>query len=131
MLETIYKPSSVLRGYLSRFVVANKFKRHSTNAPVKAPLVRSYLASSGVYTASPVTEGAVSSCLAFSSLPIGRLFSVALSLKSPSPAVSRHPALRSSDFPRHGISAAPQPHGRLKQIDFSISMNKSKAFPSN
>ena len=28
-----------------------------------------------------------------------RLFSVALSLKSPSPAVSRHPALRSPDFP--------------------------------
>ncbi len=40
-----------------------------TNIPVKAPIVYSYLASGGVYTASRVTEGAVSSCLAFSSLP--------------------------------------------------------------
>ena len=47
-----------------------------------------------------VTAAAVSSCLAFSPLQLSlRLFSVALSLKSPSPAVSRHPALRSPDFP--------------------------------
>ena len=39
------------------------------NIPVKAPIVYSYLASGGVYTASRVTEGAVSSYLAFSSLP--------------------------------------------------------------
>ena len=32
---------------------------------------------------------------------IGGLLSVALSVASPRPAVSRHPALRSSDFPRH------------------------------
>ena len=32
---------------------------------------------------------------------IGGLFSVALSVASRRPAVSRHPALRSSDFPRH------------------------------
>jgi hypothetical protein len=59
-----------------------------------------------------VAGARVSSCLAFPSLPetegftgkpwyFGRFLSVALSLKSPSPAVNRHPALRCSDFP-HG-----------------------------
>ena len=42
----------------------------------------------------------VSSYLAFSSLPMRAVFfSVALSLKLPSPGVTRHPVLRSPDFP--------------------------------
>ena len=46
----------------------------------------------GVYTARRVSVSTVSSYLAFSSLPqMRRLFAVALSLKSPSPSVRRHP----------------------------------------
>jgi len=57
-----------------------------------------------------VAETRVSSYLAFPSLlralaGTGRFLSVALSLKSPSPAVNRHPALRCSDFP-HGFRHA-------------------------
>ncbi len=53
----------------------------------------------------PVTRPLVSSYLTISPLPgsirgAGRYVSVALSLRSPSLAVSQHPALRSSDFPR-------------------------------
>lgn len=48
-----------------------------------------------------VTAAAVGSYPTFPSLPkrIRRSISVALSLESPPPAVSRHPALRSPDFP--------------------------------
>ena len=53
-----------------------------------------YLASGGVYTAGEVTSSPVSFYLAFSSLPFPRrFFSVALSRKSPSADVIRHPAL--------------------------------------
>ena len=53
-----------------------------------------YLASGGVYTAGEVTSSPVSFYLAFSSLPFSRrFFSVALSRKSPSADVIRHPAL--------------------------------------
>ena len=52
-----------------------------------------------------VTEVSVGSYPAFPSLPqslsaMRRFISVALSLKSPSPGVTRHPVLWSSDFPR-------------------------------
>lgn len=54
-----------------------------------------------------VTEVSVGSYPAFPSLPrqARRSISVALSLKSPSPGVTRHPVLRSSDFPRGQMPA--------------------------
>ena len=63
------------------------------------------LAPGGVCRAAPVTGSAVVSYTTVSPLPvpsraIGGLFSVALSVALRRPAVSRHPALRSSDFPR-------------------------------
>ena len=77
-----------------------------------------------------VTTVSVSSYLAFPSLPqignpkkafkarrlsyLRRYISVALSLKSPSPDVIRHPVLCCSDFP-HGINA-PRPYGKLKSF---------------
>ncbi len=64
------------------------------------------LAPGGVYRATPVTRRAVSSYLTVSPLPVSRrtgsiggLFSVALSVALQRPAVSRRPALWSSDFP--------------------------------
>ena len=63
----------------------------------------------------------------FHPYPFGRLFSVALSLKSPSPAVNRHPALWSSDFPRDKSKFAPQPHSRLKRYYFITRLKICKA----
>ena len=59
------------------------------------------LAPSGVCHASRVTTAPVRSYRTISPLPRNRggIFSVALSLGSPPPGVTRHPALRSSDFP--------------------------------
>ena len=59
------------------------------------------LAAGGVYMAYRVTAVSVSSYLAFPSLQSKalRFISVALSLKSPSPDVIRHPVLCCSDFP--------------------------------
>ena len=71
----------------------------------RAPMVPLLgLAPDGVCRASGVTTGAVSSYLAVSPLspplPEGDgMLSVALSVGSPRPAVSGHPARRSSDFP--------------------------------
>src|SRR3954468_3634974 len=59
------------------------------------------LAPDGVCPAAAVTRSAVRSYRTVSPLPPcdGGLFSVALSFGLPRPAVSRHPALRSPDFP--------------------------------
>ena len=72
------------------------------------------LAPGGVCPAPVVAAGAVRSYRTVSPLPvlpagaIGGLFSVALSVASRPPAVSRHPALWSSDFPRRP-QGAPRP----------------------
>ncbi len=61
------------------------------------------LAPCGVYRAATVASDAVRSYRTFSPLPLrnrGGLFSVALSVGSPLPRVTRHTALWSSDFPR-------------------------------
>jgi len=65
------------------------------------------LAPGGVYRATPVASGPVRSYRTLSPLPvprgaIGGLLSVALSVASRRPGVTRHPALRSSDFPPSG-----------------------------
>ena len=68
------------------------------------------LAPDGVCLASDVTTGAVSSDLAVSPLPPlreGRYVSVALSVGSPRPAVSGHPARWSSDFPPSFLGTSP------------------------
>ena len=72
----------------------------------RRPLSLSGLAPDGACRSRPVTRPLVSSYLAISPLPhshesiSGRFVSVALSLGSPPLAVSQHPALWSSDFPR-------------------------------
>ena len=98
-LKPVYKPSSVFDDYLSRHNISAVFKRCMWQS--EQPMRHFYLASGGVYIAPAVTSKSVSSYLALSTLPIiWRYISVALSLKSPSPAVNRHPVLRCSDFPR-------------------------------
>ena len=93
------------------------------------------LAASGVYMAYCVTTISVSSYLAFPSLPkqaidysilnanakpFWRYISVALSRRSPSPDVIRHPVLCSSDFPHDLL--IPRPYNKLKSL---------KAFANN
>jgi hypothetical protein len=81
------------------------------------------LASGGVCRAGTVTDAAVSSYLTFSPLPvrrakraIGGIFSVALSVASRRPGITRHPARRSPEFPRPALCAKPRPPGHLPFI---------------
>ena len=77
-------------------------------------LAASYLAPNGVYTdgVSYLTPGELLPRL-FILTQKGRLFSVALSLRSPSADVIRHSAVWSSDFPRWDISPRNRTAGLL------------------
>ena len=98
--EHARKPSSVLDDHLSRPDVAMRVqaiagaRRAAACAPI--PSCTRWGLQHG-----QVAKPWVSSYLTFPPLPRkpGRYLSVALSLESPPPAVSRHPALRCSDFP--------------------------------
>ena len=105
--ESVCKPSSVVYGHLSRLAVTDKLKRYSRYPSDGQPLRRiPNLAASGVYMAYRITAVSVSSYLAFPSLQRKslRFISVALSLRSPSPDVIRHPVLCSSDFPHDAFA---------------------------
>ena len=85
----VYKPSSVLNGHLSRRYVAVALKRLLERAGNPyAPC----LASGGVYT-TPRHRfvGELLPRLSILTQQVGRFFSVALSLKSPSQAFHLHP----------------------------------------
>ena len=111
--EFICKPSSVVYGHLSRFAVADKFKRYSRRSSGGQPCTTIAQSCSGwglhgtpryrdVGEPLPrLSTLTTTSACAKKSL---RFISVALSLKSPSPDVIRHPVLRCSDFP-HGAFA--------------------------
>ncbi len=111
-LEAACKPNSVpVQGLMTVIDLGSVSRQTSSGLPAghsgrAAPAHLFGLAPDGVYRATFVTECAVSSYLAVSPLPVSRrigtiggLFSVALSVAFRRPAVSRHPALRSSDFP--------------------------------
>ena len=112
------KPSSVIGGHLSRPVVTSGFKRNPES--LTGRLKRSFVSCSewGLHRGQ-VARPRVSSYLTFPPLHTRgmRYLSVALSLGSPPPGVTRHPALCSSDFP-HTLrrAAARQPH---KRVDYS------------
>ena len=92
--ESVYKPSYVENGHLSRLPVTRKLQRPTLGHDGQPYNPMCGRASDGVYRASSVTRGAVSSYLAFPPLPENwRFISVALSLESPPPDVIRHPAL--------------------------------------
>ena len=103
------------------------------------------LAPGGVCLATPVTSGPVRSYRTLSPLPvrpartratIGGLLSAALSVALRRPGVTRHPALRSSDFPPanpKGLTSDPYSHAshgheiRPFEPDSSLSIRTSKA----
>ena len=114
--ELICKPSSVVGNYLSRRTIADALQPHF-GIMCRAGILPFCVAADRVYMAADVSTRSVSSYLAFPSLPHKRRFiSVALSLRSPSAAVSRYPALCCSDFPHNQ---------RLRnRLDNSILYNK-------
>ncbi len=103
--EQVCKPGSVFDDYLSRPYITARFKpppntgtsgRLSLHEPIRCCF------GWGLHGRC-VTAAPVSSYLAFPPLPAHlhrKSISVALSLESPPPGVTRHPALRSPDFPR-------------------------------
>ena len=104
------KPSSVVDDHLSRPFVAEGLQRYAENGAGR-PL-SPHLAPGGVYMDALCRQSAGELLpRLFTLTPCGAVFSVALSLKSPSPGVTRHPALWSSDFPRAPLR--PQSPGLL------------------
>lgn len=88
------------------------------------------LATDGVYHAKPVTRFAVGSYSTISPLPvpqeaIGGLLSVALSVRSPCPVISRHPALCCPDFPP--TPRRQRPRFRLQLNQDSIKLRQCPA----
>ena len=98
------KPSSVLDDHLSRHIVANMLKRCIWQS--EQLMCHFTLHQVGFAMTNLVTKVPVSSYLAFSTLPqSGGMFSVVLSLRSLSLAVSKHPVLWCPDFPRAFLPA--------------------------
>ena len=109
--EQAYKPGSVYGSHLSGNGVAAVLVRHTKSGAGnprpglhKGTLPAFFgLAPSGVYRACPVAAAAVGSYPTFPPLPSHlrsrRFISVALSLESPPPGVTRRSALWSPDFP--------------------------------
>ena len=100
--EFVCKPSSVVYGHLSRLAVADKFKRYSRHSPSGQPYVANAQSCSGWGLHGIPRCRGIGELLPRLSILTGitlRFISVALSLKSPSPDVIRHPVLCCSDFP--------------------------------
>ena len=131
-------------GHLSRLAVADKLKRYSRFSSGGQPYTAKTQSCNGwglhsipcyhsigellprlsILTVNGLTFKSKSR---LSPSRIRRFISVALSLKSPSPDVIRHPVQRCSDFPHS--KNAPRPYNKLKSyIYYSIFHVKSIAF---
>ena len=129
--ESVCKPSSVVYGHLSRLAVADKLERYSRYSVERTALLTETQSCSGWgLHGIPCYQdiGELLPRLSILTVKIRRFISVALSLKSPSPDVIRHPVLCCSDFP-HGITA-PRPYNKLKSFTIiALSLKKSTCFP--
>ena len=111
-----YKPSSVIGGHLSRPIVTGGFKRNPESIDGPSQTLFRFLLRVG-FTSRTSRQAAGELLPHLSTLTHARrhmrYLSVALSLGSPPPGVTRHPALCSSDFPHtFRRAAARQPHKR-------------------
>ena len=101
--EFVCKPSSVVYGHLSRLAVADKFKRYSRRSVGRTALLTDAQSCSGWGLHCIPRYRGIGELLPRLSILTKRkalrFISVALSLKSPSPDVIRHPVLCCSDFP--------------------------------
>ena len=104
--EFVYKPSSVAYGHLSRLTVTDKFKRYSRYLSDGQPyMINTQSCSGWGLHGTPCYQNVGEPLPRLSILTernFQRFISVALSRKSPSPDVIRHPVLCCSDFP-HGV----------------------------
>ena len=117
--EPVYKPSSVVYGHLSRLAVADKLKRCSRYSVGRTALLTETQSCSewglhGIPCYHSIGELLPRLSILTSNLRLRRFISVALSLKSPSPDVIRHPVLCCSDFPH--CLLAPRPYNKLKSF---------------
>ena len=106
-------------GHLSRLIVTDKLKRYSRFSSDGPPYTAKTQSCNGWGLHGTPCHQSVGELLPRLSilteiLQLRRFISVALSLKSPSPDVIRHPVLCCSDFP-HGKNA-PRPYNKLKSI---------------
>ena len=94
------KPGYVWNNHLSRITVTSYLKRPTWSWRATSTLLFG-LASNGVYMCPDCYQsgGSLLHCPSTLTALLQRYISVALSLESPPPAVSRHPALWSPDFP--------------------------------
>ena len=121
--ESVCKPSSVVYGHLSRLIVTDKLKRYSRRSVGRTALLTEAQSCSGwglhgipcyhdigellprlsILTA----NGRLKKINAQGKTPsrLRRFISVALSRRSPSPDVIRHPVLCCSDFP-HSLNGS-------------------------
>ena len=115
--ESVCKPSSVVYGHLSRLAVTDKLKRYSRYSVGRTALLTDTQSCNGwglhgipryrdigelLPRLSILTEtGNLLLGIQGKAKPFRRFISVALSLKSPSPDVIRHPVLCCSDFPHY------------------------------
>ena len=103
--EFACKPSSVVYGHLSRLTVTDKLKRYSRYSVGRTALLTDTQSCSewglhGILRYRNIGELLPRlSILTAADEPRRRFISVALSRKSPSPDVIRHPVLCCSDFP--------------------------------
>ena len=97
--EQACKPGSVYDSHLSTLHISAQIKPPYRDWPCKPFAPVRCCIGWGLHVRA-ISRPTVSSYLAFSPLPqTWRFFSVALSLESPPPGVTRHPALRCPDFP--------------------------------
>ena len=98
--EQVYEPGSVLNSHLSWYIVANVIMRPRQNGTGNPMVLLGPCFRRGLQSLSRCrNSGKLLPYLSTLTRESGRFISVALSLESPPPAVNRHPALRSPDFP--------------------------------
>ena len=103
--KLVYKPSSVLNGHLSRHNISDMFKRCIWQSEQLMCHFTLHQVGFAMRLLLPTNRWALTSPFqpylpVFLKEWVGGIFSVVLSLKSPSPAVNRHSVLWCSDFPR-------------------------------
>lgn len=121
------KPSSVVDDHLSRLPVTRQLQRRRGAAGNR---IMPHCVLHQVGFTARTSRQAVGELLPRLSSLTGksrRCISVALSLKSPSPVVNRHPALRCSDFP-HALRHAIAWSSRRGIVDISQKVVKERGF---
>ena len=119
-----------MHGHLSRLAVADKFKRYSRQSAGRTALLADAQSCSGWGLHGILRYRSIGELLPrlsiLTRLPL-RFISVALSLKSPSPDVIRHPVLCCSDFP-HDVFTPRDRTANSNLLYYNTFLKKNHAF---